>query len=484
MNHSVAHDALKLSIMKGLSLIIGLCSVMMLSRFRALAEYGSYSQIIMIVTLAVSLFALGLPNSLNYFLASAENEKYKVRFISSYYTFCTLLSIITGLVLLFSVPFLCAYFKNASLATYSYALFLLPWTRIISSSLENYLVVEKKTSLLFIVKIVYSSVTLLVIIASIVLELDFIKYMISFVICEVVFTIICYYIVKKVSRGCILGIELELVKRILKFSLPLGLASVVGTLTLELDKLMVGFFCNTETLAIYTNAARELPVTIISASITAVLMPRLVRMLKAGDSEEAFFLWGSATYLSYIFICFFAVVLVVFAPQIISLLYSDKYLPGVAVFRVYALVLLFRTTYFGMILNSIGKTKIIFVCSLVTLVLNAILNFVLYYSIGIVGFAIATLVSIGAVNGIQLKISANIYQKSIRSVMPWKKLIWVTLVNIVFGVSVYWIVVTLQLDTSLIQIIFAIILGLFWTVGYLFVVKKDITRTWRILNSV
>ena len=151
---------------------------------------------------------------------------------------------------------------------------------------------------------------------------------------------------------------------------------------------MVGAFYSTDQLAIYTNASKEMPVTIIASSLTAVLMPKLVRLLKNGKNNEVVKLWGETIILSYVFICFFTAFLFVFAPQIMEVLYSEKYLPGVNIFRIYSIVLLLRVTYFGMVLNSIGKTKMIFYCSIASLLLNVVFNFLFLYLFGMSGPAI------------------------------------------------------------------------------------------------
>lgn len=125
-----------------------------------------------------------------------------------------------------------------------------------------------------------------------------------------------------------------------------------------------------------------MPVTIIASALTAVLMPRLVRLLRDKEYDDAVNIWGNSirNFIYHYLFCFIR--FDSFAPEVISLLYSDKYLPGVDVFRVYSLVLLLRVTYFGMILNSIGKTKFIFYSSILALILNVILNYIFYLIFG------------------------------------------------------------------------------------------------------
>ena len=74
---SAGGDVIYLTVSRiGVSLI-GLATSMLLARFRTLDEYGTYSQIIMVTDLVATILLLGLPNSINYFLAKAETVKEK-----------------------------------------------------------------------------------------------------------------------------------------------------------------------------------------------------------------------------------------------------------------------------------------------------------------------------------------------------------------------------------------------------------------------
>lgn len=70
---NVGKDGLKLTVSRLITLSIALVSAMLLSRFRTLEEYGTYSQILLVTNIVTSLLMLGLPNSINYFLARAES---------------------------------------------------------------------------------------------------------------------------------------------------------------------------------------------------------------------------------------------------------------------------------------------------------------------------------------------------------------------------------------------------------------------------
>ena len=154
-------------------------------------------------------------------------------------------------------------------------------------------------------RILNSTYLLIIILIVEKMNWGFNEYMALFVFGESIFALSVYVIVKNIAGKIYFSFDKDLILRILNFSIPIGLATVVGTLKIEFDKLLIGRFFNTEQLAIYTNAAREMPVTFVAASITAVLMPQIVKLLKKDDKCKAVDLWKHATSLSYdhLFLC-------------------------------------------------------------------------------------------------------------------------------------------------------------------------------------
>lgn len=483
MSKNIGKNVTQLTITKFINLTIGIVNAMILSRFRTLEEFGTYSQLNMVIALFTTVIMMGLPNSINYFIAKAESNQERTFFLSNYYTISTILSILTGLVLLIGIPYIANYFNNELIYSFAFYLLLIPWINIIGGSIGNLFIVYNKVKLLSVYNIASSLLMIAALIASIIFSLSFMQYMYIIVCLQILITLFVYVIASKLAGGLHFSINKFLVKTIFEFSIPLGLATIVGTISIELDKLMIGYFFDTETMAIYTNAAREMPVTIISSSITAVLMPHLVRLLKQNKNEEAIYLWRESTSLSYTFICFFAAALFIFAPEVISLLYSDKYLPGVSVFRIYNIVLLLRCTYFGIVLNSIGKTKFIFYSSIASLGVNIMLNYFFYLIFGLTGPAIATFVSILLVGILQLIVTSRQVNIQFKKIFMWKDMLFITIINIIMGTAFYLIKKNISLEIMVGEIMESIILGVFWCGLYGLIMLKSIKQRWSNLNS-
>ena len=138
-------DAVRLTLSKVLTLCITMATTMLLARFRSFQEYGTYSQLLLVINLVSSLLMLGLPNSINYFLARADKQEDRRKFLSLYYVLSTSISFVIGLVLVLAIPLIELYFKNYTIRYFYYFLAIYPWASIVSSSIENVLVVYKKT---------------------------------------------------------------------------------------------------------------------------------------------------------------------------------------------------------------------------------------------------------------------------------------------------------------------------------------------------
>ena len=164
-NNRIAKNAAILTASQLITLMITFVSAMLLSRFRTLTEYGTYSQLIVIVTLVVSVFSLGLPNSTNFFLARAKDGKERSELLSVFYTLCTLLSIAMAVIVPFIAPIFGRYFDNPYITQYTYFLAIYPWTQLTVSNISNVLVVYNKTLKLLVVNSVNAMVSIVSIIS-------------------------------------------------------------------------------------------------------------------------------------------------------------------------------------------------------------------------------------------------------------------------------------------------------------------------------
>lgn len=474
--NSMGGDAARLTVAKVVTVCASAFVIILLSRFSTLEEYGTYSQLLLTAQIILASLLLGLPHSINFFIAKASSTEERNKFLSVYYTVATLLGIFIGIILTASLPFIEQYFHNSYIGSFWYFLALYPLAFIITSSLDNILIVYRKTQLLILYRFLYSLSILSIIIILQGIGYNFVLFIILLSAIHCTFTFIAYRIVNHLEAKVEFSLDVAILRDIFSFSIPIGLAAAVGTLTLEMDKLMIGYLTNTEQLAIYTNAAKELPFSVIASSITAVLLPQMVRLLKDGKTTVAIHLWGAAIELALIILAFWVTCFFPYAEDVITLLYSKKYVSGANIFRIYSLNLLFRCTYFGMILNACGKTKQILYCSIITLVLNMILNPLFFWVFGIIGPSIATFISILIMVLLQLKMTSNILSISFFQCLPLGGISNILLINIAF--SIFLFILKQYFD----GIYFATIICSICGIAYFALMKNRIMQLWSLLH--
>jgi len=485
-NSSVGKDALFLTCSRILTAVIGVITSMLLARFRTLGEYGTFSQIIMVTDLVTSILLLGLPNSINYFLAKADTQKDRQDFMSVYTTLSTILTIVIGVCLYLAMPLIIDHFSNPLIRNFAYVFAVYPWSSLFINSISSVCIVYGKSNRLIFFNLANALVVLGVLLIAEICDLSFQQYMLMYMAALALFAIAAIIWSHKLTGGIRLKLDFSLIREIFVFSIPLGLASASGTLSHELGKLVIGRFFSVDEYAIFANASRELPVTLVATTLTAVLLPQLVRMTKKGNHYDAVRLWSNAIEISLCFMCLIAGGFIVFAPDIISLFYSEKYVTdgGIMVFRIYSIILLLRATYWGIILNATGNTKFVFYSSLISLLLNLVINLVSIYLLGFIGPAISSLIVSITLLFVQLKFTTKVTQIPFKQIFPWGKYCRLIEISvgfcIVFGTIKYILLPDFNRSTS---ILISIGLGIIWAAFFALVNLKYVKRNWKQLNA-
>ncbi len=481
--NNIAKDSFILTFTQFMTLGVNMINAMLLSRFRTLGEYGTYSQVMVVCTIIITFFSAGFSQCINYFLGKCESDIEREKFVKSYYSIITIIGAVGGIISLILLPIIQRYYGNFLLYNYWFVFLFYPLSHILTSGTDRFFIAFKKTKYLLFFKVGHSIIVLSEIILTILLNLTFYQYMIIYVFVEVMFGFSVFLWIRGIIGIVPFGLKKDYVVLILKFAIPMALASLVSSINTEMDKLIVGGLVDTDTFAIYTNAAKELPIYIFSTSISSVVMPFVVRKVTTNDYQGTANLWKKSIVLSFYIISFCVSALFVFAPQVISLLYSDKYLPGVWIFRIYSLVLLFRVTYYGMVLNALGKTKTILKASIATMMINLVLDLLLYKLFGLIGPAIATLVSVAVMNVYQLLLTCKHIGVCFTDIYPIRTMLSILFINIILGGIFFVLQQLLQKVLQINTIVLAIVLGIIWLVIYFCLIYKKIILIWNELNK-
>lgn len=183
-------------------------------------------------------------------------------------------------------------------------------------------------------------------------------------------------------------------KRQLAFSVPLGLAGMLGTLSTQLDKLIVSAMCTVDDFAIYVTGAIELPlIGVVTGAMSAVVLPELSRFYAEGTPGRIIALWQKAMNKALLVLApvMFGVLLA--GPELMAVVFSADYTAAAEPLRIYALMLPLRAAVYGSVLMATDRTRWVTASAGFGLALNAGLSVVLVGALGYAGAAWATVLT-------------------------------------------------------------------------------------------
>lgn len=395
--NTTSGDAAILAAVRLMTMGLSFITTRVLSTYLSKFEYGTYSQVLLIVSTTVSLTMLGFIDAANFYYCGTKETEKRESYIATILTLqCCTGTLAGAAILLLSGP-ICKYFGNQELRKYLIFAAILPLLQNGTSLLQVLFVSVGKARRLAIRNLIVSLVQLACAIA-VGMYLRNIGLIFAVSVTLNVGQIL-FFIWSLRKSGCCIRLtscDFGLSGSILKYSIPMAVFTIVNTLNRDLDKYLISAMSDTETLAVYSNAAKVLPFDILLVSFMTVLLPYITRQIAGKRYDEAIETYRTYLEISYVSTALLAFGVLVAAPEAMELLYSEKYLSGLPVFCIYILVDIFHFASITLILTASGKTKLLMQLGFAGLAVNFVLNILLYHLLGIPGPAIATLlVSLG-----------------------------------------------------------------------------------------
>jgi len=369
----------------------------MLSRWLSKEEYATLRQLTLTYKAVLPFAAMGIPAALMYFLPK-ESDHQRSIVIKSLIALSTTGGIFFLYIVLGGNQFLAGLFNNPALAPalsrYSpYFLLAIPLSIatpcLIATGRTLTSVVVSLVGVLLYVLIV------LVIAASHPTALDISSGLVLHVMIMLPLVLFLIFQATKGSAGQPQKLEL---RSILAYSIPLGLGTMVATLTIYVDKFVVAAFLPPFEFAIYVNGATEVPlIGAVTGAAAAVILPEMVAKISSGNSHGALDLWKGAAVKSAWILFPVTSVLWVLAPYLIVLLFGEDYQNSTPIFRIYLLIVPIRIAFFSLIYQGCGKSGLLLRRCVLALVLNAVFSIPMVIYFGAIGAALTTVIITWAV---------------------------------------------------------------------------------------
>lgn len=428
-------DALLLTFIKLVTTALGLVITRLLSQYLSIHDYGTYSQVLLVVSTVSSFTILGMMDGVNFFYCGEKDPHKREAYTATLFAFqCTVGTVAGCLILALSSP-LSAYFDNPDVKRLVIFAAALPLLQNLLGMLQILLVSVGKAKILAIRNFLVSLVRLVVVIVVVTVVRNVALILTVSVLLDL--GQIAFFGVILRKNNCFVRISkarFDLVGSILRYCAPMAVFTMVNSLNRDVDKYLISFLTDTETLAIYTNASKPLPFDIIMASFCTVLIPTITRLISEKYFDRAKELYKRFLEIAYISTGILCCAAISAAPQLMELLYSSRYSSGLTIFCIYIIVDLLRFTNITLVLSAAGKTKKLMFLGIGSLAFNAVLNVVMYKFLGISGPAIATLVTTVLLGVLMLGSSAKELNSQIRSLFNIKLLLLFIVESVVLTV--------------------------------------------------
>ena len=422
MKKSTSATSVVWSILRLATLLNSFVIFKILSMKLSLLEYGTYSQVMMVVQIATSVTLLGLNDSMNFFYNNrAIEENQKRQYIGGIF----LLEITAGLVLAGLLAgaqgLIAGYFQNPALTEGHYILMasLIPM-------LDNLLTIyqmlyvsaqDSRTAAIggFTLALLKTLAVILAVVIFDSMAVIFLS-MAGIMLCHVVFYWIRF---RRRYGGFRFCASRQILGAILKFGVPMGIYQLTNMLYIECDKLVIGRLVGSEMLAVYANCSRLLPYNILITAFATILAPVITNIVSEKRNREAARLVRLYLKLGYMSVWLLTTVTLIHSRQMISILYDDKYLVGQTIFILYILNSMVQFAVMHLVIIASGDTKFLMRASLCTLVLGLLLNVVMFYAIGNNGPAAATVLVSVLYTVLVLRKTARLLEISVGSLFDF-----------------------------------------------------------------
>jgi O-antigen/teichoic acid export membrane protein len=423
MQQSRTFKVLILSSGQALTALVALLSGVVLTRLLTQNDFGTYRQAVLAISFATPFFMLGLDRVLFAFLPG-EQKRPRAVLIEN-----LLLLVVAGMLLAIAIllganRLLAQRYNNpelASLLSWSavYPIFVFPalaiggclLARQRAGELATYNVGSRLLAFLVVVTLVYFWRTPE-------------AAMLGMVIGAAVSCAVALWLMWRACPGPLWQPTRLGMRHQLAFAIPLGLSTLIGTLSLTLDQVLVSMRSSVEAFAVYAIGAMEIPlIGIITGSITSVVLvdytryykenriPDILRLMHRAQVKSALILFPAMIFLWFI------------TPSMMLVLYGPQYANAAVPFRIYLLMLPIRTLTFGAVIQATGDSRPILVQSVLGFCANVVLGWTL---IGVFGPAGAAVGSVAATYLVSVPYLIIVIKgrlgTTVRSVFPWRDL--------------------------------------------------------------
>lgn len=392
MQSNRSFKVIVVAIGNGINILINFLTLPYLVRSLSFDDYGTYGQVLMIVTILQGFFTFNLNQIANIYFANEEHNP-KIVF-STIAKFSLGMSLLSCIVMFASIPIVGSAFDNDLLF------------KLLSFSVLN-LFAQVIAPILISALIFFNRVqnTVAILVTTNVLKVATMFYAIQYlhsleammIGLSIVSLIQLVAFLTQVPKDVLSFsyFDKSLAKNMFVMASPLAISSLIEKSLVYLDGVMVSAMLTTTAYAFYRAGAVEVPfVAGLYGSVTAIVMPEIAKLYSEKNLNEIIRLKRIAISGTIFFVYPVLIFLFFFAEPLVSTYLSKNYSASILIFMIFNLSLLIRVNDYQDIIIISKNSKFIFKAVFFVAILNLILNYALIKYFGINGAACAFIFSL------------------------------------------------------------------------------------------
>ena len=188
----------------------------------------------------------------------------------------------------------------------------------------------------------------------------------------------------------------EQFKEVFYFSIPTSATALAAFALAYIDIICLGILLNPEEVGIYSAASPTSRIILaFSAGLYAILLPSIAEVNAKGSFDKVKGITVDSLKFSLVVLIPVAAISIVFSKEIITLLFGSNYVGAVRAFELLVVGIVFLAIFMvcSAVFQGLSKPGTPMVILILTVVIDAVLNFILIPIYGIEGAALATMIS-------------------------------------------------------------------------------------------
>ncbi|MDD3774138.1 MAG: flippase, partial [Patescibacteria group bacterium] len=378
-------------ISQAISVLVGIVSVSILTRYLGPTGYGYFNTTLVFVSFLSVLGDMGVQAILARELSQNPEEKQKIKILGNVFVW----RIISIFIMFFFIASISRFMPYAPLVK---ILILIEGARASIALLRGFFItlpqVKMRLDLSAWGTIILRLSYLLSVVAVFYFDLGITVLFFLMAICSLLDIIYLYFAFKRLGGVIKLQFDLKFIKAFLRESLVLGFASVLGTIHYQIDTIILSVIKPAYDVGIYGAAYNVFTnIIVVPGIFMNTIFPRYAELAHNRKSWIKFF--DFSLFLLWLLALPIALFIFMFAPYIIKIVGGGQFVNSVLPLQIlsFALIGAFAFTPFVYMAIALRRQKQIIFVAAIAVIVNVALNLILIPRYTYVGAATATLVS-------------------------------------------------------------------------------------------